>query len=464
MWYPTRDELIAAHVITRVSLGGEAAISRLGMRSKQELLLIWESIPLFQAIEKRFPGTTDKAVERGWAMKEDGGTDAEIANAVRSIVSEIYPKLLKTADVSTLDSFVKLMISEMSAAQAISGEACTMLLDGKLNIVQTLPREIAEQEKQLLLRALASPPTTALTPPDPAQFTQALQNVWVNLPQKYIKVVDDMKAYANQSALACEAMIALYRAIAALPPRERHVALRGMFQSEDGEEKIPRRVPLPESEPLAVKEEERVRRAGDSIGFPLETGDELVPAIFPAGGGRLTVVNETASDAVVKLVEEGRGTTLLRYWFVGSRKKVALDDLGPCDCSLYIGLGKEWDHNTRKFRLNRSYGKYKEPLTFTETKTPDGTSSKSYIVSLEGGTGALARTLVFIFHSGPWDETTATRWDPDLRKTGAYRGASETVSEFTTRISCNRFLFSCRTSNSLFIASSTSVEVSSSRP
>jgi hypothetical protein len=108
-----------------------------------------------------------------------------------------------------------------------------MLLDGKLNIVQTLPREIAEQEQQLLLLALASAPTTALTPPDSAQFTQAIQKARVNLPQEYIKVVDDLNAHANQPDLVCEAMIALFRAIDALPPQERHVALRGMFQGED---------------------------------------------------------------------------------------------------------------------------------------------------------------------------------------------------------------------------------------
>ena len=162
---------------------------------------------------------------------------------------------------------------------------------------------------------------------------------------------------------------------------------------------LPRSVSLPESEPLAVKEVDRVRRGGDSIGFPLENGDELVPAIFPAGEGRLTVVNETALDAVVKLVEEGKGTTLLRYWFIESKKAVVLEDLGPCGCSLYFGLGKEWDHNTRKFRLNRSYGKYKEPLTFTETKTPDGLRSQNYTVHFAGAAGSIAQTHIV-------DETT----------------------------------------------------------
>lgn len=233
MWYPTPDELIASHVITRVSLGGEAAMSGLKIHSKQELLLKWESDPTLQAIEKRFPGTTREAVERGWAVRERGGSDADIQNSVRSVISEIYPRLLKTADVSTLDGFVKLMINEMSAAQAISGSACAKLMDGKLNIIHTLPKAIAEQEQQFLLLALAGPPRATVTPPDPTQLTQALQAASVNLPQRYIDVVTDSKAYAGQPDLVCEATIAFYRAIAELPSRERHVALRGMFAGDN---------------------------------------------------------------------------------------------------------------------------------------------------------------------------------------------------------------------------------------
>ena len=233
MWYPTRDELIASHVITRVSLGGEAAISGLRMRSKQELLLVWGSIPLYQALEKRFPGTINENVERAWAAKERGGNDADIMNAARSVVAEVYPKVLKTADVSILDDFVKLMITEMSAALAISGDACAKLLDGKLDLSKTLPKEIVEQEQQLLLRALASPPRTDLTPPDPAKFNQVAQMAFANLPQRYINVVTDAKTYASQPSLVCDAMIAYFSAIAELPPRERHVALRGMYQGDN---------------------------------------------------------------------------------------------------------------------------------------------------------------------------------------------------------------------------------------
>ena len=39
MWYPTLEELISSNVITRVSLGGEAATFGLAIHSKQEFVL-----------------------------------------------------------------------------------------------------------------------------------------------------------------------------------------------------------------------------------------------------------------------------------------------------------------------------------------------------------------------------------------------------------------------------------------
>lgn len=233
MWYPTREELVNSNVITRMSLGGEAAMVGLGIRSKQELLLKLGGIPIYQAIEKRFPGTINEVVERAWAAKERGGNDADIMNAGRSVVVDVYPKLLKTADDVTLDRFAKLFVDQISAALAVSGEACAKLIAAELDITTTLPKEIVEQEQQFLLLALATPPRTALTPPDPAKVEQAIQAAVVNLPQQYINVVANMGDYANKPELVCDATIAFYRSIIALPPRQRIFALRGMFQGDN---------------------------------------------------------------------------------------------------------------------------------------------------------------------------------------------------------------------------------------
>jgi len=232
MWYPTRDELIESHVITRVSLGGEAATYATTIRSKQELRLTLQSIPLFQAVEKRFPGTAGKAVDLGWVVTEQGGTDADMINAVRRVFINVYPKLLKTADGDTLDGFVTLLINEMSAARSLSGDACAKLMVGKLDITKTLPQDIVEQEEDFLWKALANPTPAKRSSPDPVQVAMAFQTAFTILPPQYIPVVANMKAYSSQPDLVCEATIAFYRAIAELPKQQRHVALQGVFQGQ----------------------------------------------------------------------------------------------------------------------------------------------------------------------------------------------------------------------------------------
>lgn len=232
MWFPTRDELIESHVITRVSLGGETASYGTTIRSKQELWLTLQSLELFKAVEKRFPGTATEALNRGWAVNEQGGTDAEMTNAVRSVFIDVYPKILQSADPNTLDEFVTLLINEMSAAQAVSEDACARLMVAKLDITKTLPQEIVEQEEKFLLKALAKPTLAERSSPDPIQVAAAFQIAFTNLPQHHIPVVANMKAYSSQPALVCEATIALYRAIRELPAQQRHVALQGVFQNQ----------------------------------------------------------------------------------------------------------------------------------------------------------------------------------------------------------------------------------------
>ena len=136
MWYPTRDELIASNVVTRQSLGGEAATLGMIMNSRTDYLLTMKSIPLVQAYEKRFPGITTKVVEQGWSVKEKGGNDSEIQFAVRSLFSEAFTRVIQTSDDSTLDDYARLLINELMAARSISNVACVKLLNGNLDILR----------------------------------------------------------------------------------------------------------------------------------------------------------------------------------------------------------------------------------------------------------------------------------------------------------------------------------------
>jgi hypothetical protein len=232
MWYPTRDELIASNVVTRMSLGGEAATLATSMHSKSDFVLLIKDFPLTQAYEKRFPGTINEAVKKGWAAKENGANDSEVMTVMRSVFTEAFSKVIQTADDTTLDGYANLLIDQLSAVKAVSSEACAKYLAGKLDITKTLPKEVVEKELKFTTDALETPPRTDQTSPDPVKFEQALLAAVANLSQQDINVIADMNSYAGQPDLVCNASLALYRGIQALPYEQRIYALRGMFQSD----------------------------------------------------------------------------------------------------------------------------------------------------------------------------------------------------------------------------------------
>ncbi|MFZ2267516.1 MAG: hypothetical protein WAV95_08030 [Azonexus sp.] len=230
MWFPTRDELIRAKVLTRTSLGGENSVLGLQLKSREEFLLAFREGGLFQTYEKRFPGTIEQMADQAWAAKQSGGTDTDIQNAARSAIAGIMPKLLKTADDRILNQFAQLFVKEVVAARAISAEACGLLLESRLNISATLPREIVEAERQFVQDALNAPPRGPAPGASLVQARQAIGQAVRSMPANYLKAVNNPPAYRNQPALLCDSMESFYRNILALPEAPRRHALQGLFQ------------------------------------------------------------------------------------------------------------------------------------------------------------------------------------------------------------------------------------------
>lgn len=230
MWFPTRDELILANVITRTSLGGESASSGLWLKSKAEMELVFRESSNWQDIEKRFPGSIQEAVDRAWAAREQGGTDAEIKDAARSVVSALFPKLLRGAPDEFLDTYVALFIDQMQAARNVSPEACLRLLNSQLDLSQVLPNNLGEREAALLKTALSLPSNADAHPPSPQQVKRSMRVAMSRMPEKYVRVVANQSAYANQPAMMCDSMISLYETVQSLPPPDHSVLLYTLFR------------------------------------------------------------------------------------------------------------------------------------------------------------------------------------------------------------------------------------------
>ncbi|ALM82094.1 ATP-dependent Clp protease proteolytic subunit [Bordetella sp. N] len=230
VWYPTQQQLVDAKVVTRMSLGGEA--NRYGLlKDKDSLLRIVRREPIFQAYDRRFPGTIDRAVAQGWAVQQRGGNDGEIMTAMRGVVAASLPGLLQETDVPGLERFSRLVLSELNAARAVSPQACVQVTEGSLDITMALPPAIAEEEVAVVTQLLDAPPTRS---PAPRGKTarEAMRAVSGAMPASLRDALTDEQGHKNQPGLLCNAYISFYETLLKQPPVTRDLALQAMFRGE----------------------------------------------------------------------------------------------------------------------------------------------------------------------------------------------------------------------------------------
>ncbi|HEX8180872.1 MAG TPA: hypothetical protein VF525_15105 [Pyrinomonadaceae bacterium] len=84
----------------------------------------------------------------------------------------------------------------------------------------------------------------------------------------------------------------------------------------------------------------------------------------PKGRGQLRVVNPSAYDIAVKLVETGSMQTR-RFFYVQASSEATVKNIGPEVCYLFISKGLNWDSNSQKFLQDQSFTKIAEYLDFS---------------------------------------------------------------------------------------------------
>jgi hypothetical protein len=228
MWYPSRDELIEAKVITRTSLGGESTLIFSGPKTKDEFDRQIQRMPLYRAIGAKYPDILDLALDRGWSERQKGSSDDQIMSAMRSALSEMYTRLLHEADDEALSDYVTLVVWQSKAVRAIGYDECEKFLDAKLNIFAVLPKEYGEREQKWLLDNLVR--AAKATAPRPAKSVRAAMEELVSrIPKSYIPVISELEKYRGQP-IRCDALIHLYEEATKMPPALRAAALEGMFK------------------------------------------------------------------------------------------------------------------------------------------------------------------------------------------------------------------------------------------
>jgi hypothetical protein len=114
-------------------------------------------------------------------------------------------------------------------------------------------------------------------------------------------------------------------------------------------------------------------------------GAELTPARHGLGRGELTLTNETAYDAEVKLVMAGAARELSRHVFIHALTQHTVRGLPPGSYELLFRAGEEWKPAGRRFTRIRAVGRLDRPLRWEEVETATEVRYQKRQVSLRVG-------------------------------------------------------------------------------
>lgn len=233
MWYPSREELLEAGVITRTSLGGEASVTAYsGMATREEIMATLRKARIWRLYEQRQPGKLDEVADLIWKMKQQGAKQQELQNAVQSLIKQEYTGALKTAPDALLAEYGVLLVDELKAASDISPEACAKLVKGQLDIHRTLPPELILRDRELMEKVISTKEHGKSYNMRTPEFASAATRLMNYMTPLHKKITEDLSAFDKQPALQCEAVTALYQNIQRLNEKDRHVVLSGLVQAK----------------------------------------------------------------------------------------------------------------------------------------------------------------------------------------------------------------------------------------
>ncbi len=228
IWYPTYQELVAAGVVSRLSLGGESntASSSFGA-TKQDIAKKLSTIVLFRKYENKFPGFINNAADAALPLIIAGKADSEVFNAIRGIAGG-----LQTKAVANSTPEIRIRFADLGAAQAteiakLGVSACAAFILAQLDVTKVLSKALVDQELKLMEDALDSTFVRPKNYTDDA-FDNAIQVVVADMSDSEIRAIGAPDA-TNVEA-SCTAIVKYYNGIIKLPVDQRDIVTYGTLK------------------------------------------------------------------------------------------------------------------------------------------------------------------------------------------------------------------------------------------
>ncbi len=161
LWRPSVAELIAANVVTKLSHGGDFAMSGLGGDlDKQGIAAFLEKdLPVLRAMKTRFRDRYDALIDHYYDGYRAGRTSVDLAKDAATRILSVIAAARSEADDDVLVDWGRLVSQEYRALGAVNPEQCYRYASGvgwAGDLAKMLPPDLRKKDAELEARLLAT--------------------------------------------------------------------------------------------------------------------------------------------------------------------------------------------------------------------------------------------------------------------------------------------------------------------
>lgn len=230
LWFPDGDEMAAAGLVSVPERPLDVDLPGPGAASRADYAEALSASPLWQQLERRFPGAQAEAALRMHSAGAEGPAAAQAAG--HEVVALLLPGLLAQASPETRMLFTQVLLAQINALRLLDPVACRDLLLGDASAHRRLPPALAWREAEWLLGALAEKPR-----PDPPRRPTSLEaevirrTLGPRAPQQLAGLWRPVSPPSPREP-DCNVAEALLTELSSLAAPERRLALRLIYERE----------------------------------------------------------------------------------------------------------------------------------------------------------------------------------------------------------------------------------------
>ncbi len=230
MWFVPREELLSYSLIAPSPRTLAVPLPDASARPT-DLTDALHMHPVWEALDRRMPGTVDEVSKRMWEARTAGAADEVVQATALPVLARQMPDLINATDPILRRRYVQLVSEQLKALRGPTGAgACRDLIEGRMSARPQLPEGLQVQEAQWLQEAADGTPARRQGKPPSAIEMEVLERsvgpsalgmlarIWADTPD------------AAKPGPSCDPVIAMLDRLQNQPPARRELASRLLFQ------------------------------------------------------------------------------------------------------------------------------------------------------------------------------------------------------------------------------------------